>query len=50
MSVDSLFELSVDRVCHDHDVMSESDVNDASGERGSAFGGTLMRVSNLRIP
>ena len=33
-------ELSVDRVCQEHELMGEADDNDTSGELGSAFGGT----------
>ena len=36
-------ELSVDRVCHDHEVMREVDAN-------GAFGGTLVGLSQLSIP
>ena len=43
-------ELNVDRVCQEHDVMMEVDDNETSGELGSAFGGTLVGVSQLRIP
>ena len=30
--------------------MKESDANETSGELGSAFGGTLVGLSQLRIP
>ena len=44
-------ELSVDRVCQEHEVMMrEVDANETSGELGSAFGGTLVGLSQLRIP
>ena len=43
-------ELSVDRVCHEHVVMREVDANETSGELGSAFGGTLVGLSQLSIP
>ena len=43
-------ELSVDRVCHEHKVMREVDANETSGELGSAFGGTLVEISQLSIP
>ena len=43
-------ELGVDRVCQEHEVMREADANERSGELGSALGGTLVRVSLLRIP
>ena len=43
-------ELSVDRVCQEHEVMREADANETSAEHGFAFGGTLMCVSQLRIP
>ena len=35
-------ELSVDRVCQEHEVMREVVANETSGELGSAFGGTLV--------
>ena len=35
-------ELSVDRVCQEHEVMREVDANETSGELGFVFGGTLM--------
>ena len=43
-------ELSVDRVCQEHEVISAVDANEASGEIGSAFGGTLVGLSQLSIP
>ena len=43
-------ELSVDSVCQDHEVMRDADANETSGELGSALGGTLVGVSQLRIP
>ena len=43
-------ELSVDSVCHEHEVMRDADANETSGELGSAFGGTLVGLSQLRIP
>ena len=43
-------ELSVDMVCQEHEVMRDADANETSGELGSALGGTLVRVSQLRIP
>ena len=43
-------ELSVDRVCHEHEVMREVDANETSGVFGSAFGGTLVVLSLLSIP
>ena len=30
-------ELSVDRVCHEHEVMREVDANESSGELGSGL-------------
>ena len=42
-------ELNVDRVCQEHDMMREVNANETSGELGSAFGGTLVRVSQLRL-
>ena len=50
MRIGRLSELSVDRVCQEHDVMREVDGNETSGELGSAFGGTLMGLSQWSIP
>ena len=43
-------ELSVDRICHEHEVMREVDANETSGELGSAFGVYLVGLSQLSIP
>ena len=43
-------ELSIDRVCQGYEVMREVDANETSGELGSAFGGTLVGLSQLSIP
>ena len=43
-------ELSVDRVCQEQEVMREADSNETSGELGSAFGRTLVGLSQLRMP
>ena len=43
-------ELSVDRVCQEHEVMRVVDANQTSGEFGSASGGTLVGLSQLSIP
>ena len=43
-------ELSVDMVCQENEVMRDADVNETSGELGSALDGTLVGVSQLRIP
>ena len=43
-------ELSVDSVCQEHEVMRDADSNETSGELVSALGGTLVGVSQLRIP
>ena len=40
-------ELRVDRVCQEHEVMRGADANETSGELGSAFGGTLVGLSQL---
>ena len=50
MSIDRWSELSVDRVCQEHEVMREADDNETSGELGPALCGTLVGVSQLRIP
>ena len=38
-------ELSVDSGCQEHEVMREVNANETSGELGSAFGGTLVGLS-----
>ena len=43
-------ELSIDRVCQGHEVMKKVDANETSGKLGSAFGGTLVELSQLSIP
>ena len=50
MRIGKWSELSVDSVCQEHEVMSYADANETSGELGSALGGTLVGVSQLRIP
>ena len=57
MSVGRWSELSVDSVCHEHEVMRDAhevmrdaDANETSGKLGSAFGGTLEGLSQLRKP
>ena len=50
MRIWRLSELSVDRVCQEHEVMREADANETYGELGSAFSGTLVGLSQLRIP
>ena len=45
MMIYRCFELSVDRVCHEHEEMREANANKTSGELGYAFGGTLVGVS-----
>ena len=42
--------LTVDRVCQENEVMREVDANKTSGELGSAFGGTVVGLSQLSIP
>ena len=42
-------ELSVGRVCQEHDVMREVNANETCGALGSAFGGTLVGLSQLSI-
>ena len=49
MRTGRLSELSVDRVCQEHEVMREVDANETSGKLGSAFGGTLVKLSQLSI-
>ena len=49
MRIGRCFELSVDSVCLEHEVMRNADANETSGELGSAFGETLCWVV-LRIP
>ena len=43
-------KLSVDRVCQEHKVMREADAIDTSRELCSAFGRTLVGLSQLSIP
>ena len=43
-------ELSVDSVCQEHEVMRDADANETYSELGSVLGGTLVGVSQLRIP
>ena len=43
-------ELSVDSVCQEQEVMWDADANEISGKLGSALAGTLVGVSQLRIP
>ena len=50
MRIGRWFELSVDRVCQEHKVMRDADANEISDELGSALGGTLVGVFQLRIP
>ena len=47
MRFGSWSELRVNRVCQEHELMTEADTNDTYGELGFAFGGTLVRVSQL---
>ena len=42
-------ELTVDRVCQEHEVMREADANEISDKLGSALGGTLVGVFQSRI-
>ena len=50
MGIDRWSELGVDSVCQEHEVMRNADSNKTSGELGSAFSGTLVGLSQLRIP
>ena len=50
MSIGRWSELSVYRVFQEPVVMREEDANETSGELGSEFGGTLVELSQLRIP
>ena len=50
MRIGKWSELSGNSVCQDHEVMREADANETSGELGSAFGGTLVGLAQLRIP
>ena len=43
-------ELSVDSFCQVHEVMKDADANETSGALSSAFGVTLVGLSQLRIP
>ena len=42
--------LSVDSFCQEHEVMRDADANETSGELGCVLAGTLVGVSQLRIP
>ena len=35
-------ELSIDRVCQEHEVMRDADAYETSGELGSALGGSIV--------
>ena len=50
MRIGILSELSVDSVSQEHEVMRDADANETSGELGSTLGGTLVGMSQLRIP
>ena len=50
MKIGRWYELSVDSVCQDHEVMRDADANKTSDELGSVFGGSLVGLSQLRIP
>ena len=50
MRIGKWSELSLDRICQEHEVMREVDANETYVELGSAFGGTLMGLSQLSIP
>ena len=43
-------ELRIISVCQEHEVMRDADANETSGELGSTFGGSLVGLSQLRIP
>ena len=43
-------ELSVNSVYQEHEAMREDDANETSAELDSAFAGTLVGLSQLRIP
>ena len=49
MRISRWSELSVDRVFQEHEVMRKVDANETAGEPGSAFGGTLVGLSQLSI-
>ena len=50
MRIGERSELSVHRVCQEHEVIMDVDANEISLELGSAFGGTLVGLSQLSIP
>ena len=50
MRISRWSELSVDSVGQEHAVMRDADANETSGELGSALCGTLVGVSQLRMP
>ena len=43
-------EQSVNRVCQEYEVMMEANANETSGELGYAFGGSLVGLSQFKIP
>ena len=47
MKIGRWSKLSADWVCQEHEVMREVNVNETFGELNSAFGGTLVGVSQL---
>ena len=42
-------EVSINSVCQEHEVTRDVDANETSGKLRSAFGGTLVGLSQLRI-
>ena len=50
MRIGKWSELSVDTVCLELEVMREAAADETSGELGSEFDGSLVGVSQLRIP
>ena len=41
MQIGRWSELSINRVCQEHEVMRDADANETSGKLSAAFGGTL---------
>ena len=50
MRIGRWYEVSVNSVCQEHEVMRDADATETSGELGYGFGGTLVGLFQLRIP
>ena len=50
MMIDRWSEITVDRVCHEHELMRAADANESSDELVSVFGMIVVMISNVGIP